>query len=53
MIFAIPAQGMSVKQVAELRKAVPADTKVRQTVGTGFIVFVARLVVLLLLLLCV
>jgi ribosomal protein L10 len=28
MIFAIPAQGMSVKQVSQLRKAVPEDTKV-------------------------
>lgn len=28
MIFAIPAQAMSVKQVAQLRKMVPEDTKV-------------------------
>jgi len=33
MIFAIPAQGMTVKQVAQLRKAVPQDTKVGRWVG--------------------
>ncbi|GAB5037019.1 50s ribosomal protein l10 [Nannochloropsis oceanica] len=34
MIFAIPAQGMTVKQVAQLRKAVPQDTKVRVAKNT-------------------
>lgn len=29
MIFAIPAQSISVKQVSQLRKMVPEDTKVQ------------------------
>ncbi len=29
MIFAVPAHSMSVKQISQLRKAVPEDTKVR------------------------
>jgi len=33
MIFAIPAQGLSVKQVFQLRKAVPVDTKVGREGG--------------------
>jgi len=28
MIFSIPAQGLTVKQISQLRKAVPEDTKV-------------------------
>lgn len=36
MIFAIPAQGLSVKQISQLRKAVPEDTKVgREGGGEG------------------